>query len=147
MKNLFTTIIGCILTLTVISQSVSPEVISSSGAYYENASASLSWTLGEVATETYSNGGVTLTQGFQQPISIAISGINLSAIVFLEGPFNGVDMNADGSINSADKPVWVNEAGTIGYQNPDVTLDGQSDNKDKNNVFVGNIGESSQVPL
>jgi hypothetical protein len=57
-------------------------VISSSGDYFEGSNASISWTLGEIATETFTNGSVVLTQGFQQPYTIMIHGI----VVFLEGP-------------------------------------------------------------
>ena len=49
------------------SQSISPEVIATAGDYFVGSNATLSWTLGEVITETVSNGSYTLTQGFQQP--------------------------------------------------------------------------------
>ncbi len=42
------------------------EVIATSGDYSENANASLSWTIGETMTETYTAGTTILTQGFQQ---------------------------------------------------------------------------------
>lgn len=50
-----------------ISQSVTPEVIASGGDFASGSTATLSWTLGEIMTETYSSGGNFLTQGFQQP--------------------------------------------------------------------------------
>ena len=49
------------------SQSVSPEVISSSGDYFENSNSKLSWTIGELSVETYQGTNATLTQGFHQP--------------------------------------------------------------------------------
>jgi len=49
------------------SQSITPEVIATAGDYFVGSNATLSWTLGEVITETVSNGNYTLTQGFQQP--------------------------------------------------------------------------------
>jgi hypothetical protein len=49
------------------SQSISPQVIATAGDYFVGTNASLSWTLGEVITETVSNTNYTLTQGFQQP--------------------------------------------------------------------------------
>lgn len=79
----------------IYAQSVSPEVVTSSGDYYENANVSLSWTLGEIATETYTNGNVILTQGFQQPFGITIHGIDLDVLVYLEGPFSSGSMNTD----------------------------------------------------
>jgi hypothetical protein len=42
-------------------------VQASSGDFYSGGGATLSWTLGEAATETYSNTSNALTQGFQQP--------------------------------------------------------------------------------
>ncbi len=81
------------MSLTVAAQSLSPEVIASSGEYYESVNNRISFTLGEIATETYITGDNILTQGFQQPgISLWIF-VDLTA--FLEGPFNGTDMNTD----------------------------------------------------
>ena len=42
------------------------EIISTSGDYFENTDASISWTIGESMIDTYSNGTNILTQGFQQ---------------------------------------------------------------------------------
>lgn len=75
------------------AQSIERDVVASSGDYYEGLNISLSWTLGEIATETYTGGDNVLTQGFQQPgITLRIF-VDLTA--FLEGPFNGTDMNTD----------------------------------------------------
>jgi hypothetical protein len=43
------------------------QAVSTAGTYFENESGSVSWTLGEVFTETLSAGETILTQGFQQP--------------------------------------------------------------------------------
>lgn len=48
------------------SHSFSQEVVASDGNYFFGAQGSLSWTLGEAITETFSNGSGILTQGFQQ---------------------------------------------------------------------------------
>jgi len=74
------------------AQSVSPEVIATSGDYYENANISISWSLGEVVTETFTGASIILTQGFQQPFGIQITGIDLDLMVFLEGSFAGSEM-------------------------------------------------------
>jgi parallel beta-helix repeat protein len=58
----------------------------------------------------------------------------------------GGDANADGGINIEDASIWLNEVGTSGYLNSDVTLDGQADNKDKNDIWVPNNNENSKVP-
>ena len=42
------------------------EVISSSGDHYDNGSVQLSWTLGEIVTETATDDNVIITQGFHQ---------------------------------------------------------------------------------
>ena len=66
LKRLF--IIGVLLAgMHAHAQTLSPEVQASSGDYSTSANASLSWTLGEVAVETYSSGSNIITQGFQQP--------------------------------------------------------------------------------
>ncbi len=45
---------------------VSPEVISSSGGGYSNFNYNLSFTIGEISTETLQSSSVILTQGFHQ---------------------------------------------------------------------------------
>jgi len=92
MKTLFT-LIATWLTISVsFSQSVSPDVIATSGDHFQNTNVSVSWTLGELATETYSAGNVILIQGFQQPITLELT-VDLKA--FLSGPFNVSDMSTD----------------------------------------------------
>lgn len=49
-----------------VSQTVSPEVFSANGGYFQHASGSVAWTIGEAVSETYSNGNIT-TMGFHQP--------------------------------------------------------------------------------
>jgi len=43
-----------------------PDVVTTAGGFYTNSAGSLSWTLGEPVSETVSDTGNTLTQGFQQ---------------------------------------------------------------------------------
>ena len=101
MKNLIISLITLLVPILINAQSVSPEVISSSGDYFEGPNASLSWTLGEIATETFTSGNIILTQGFQQPITVAIAGIDLDILVYLEGPYEGTEMST--GLNSADE--------------------------------------------
>lgn len=56
-----------VFPLCIYAQEISQEIISSSGDYSDGSSGQLSWTLGDLAIETYSSGDVSLTQGFQQP--------------------------------------------------------------------------------
>jgi len=89
------TIVLCLVTFVLLTQaqSVSPEVVATAGDYYEGTNVSLSWTLGELATETYTNGNVILTQGFQQPFGIVLHGIDLDVLVYLEGPYQSGSMH------------------------------------------------------
>lgn len=49
------------------AQSTTPTVIATQGDYFTSSSGKISWTLGEIVTETLSTSGNKLTQGFQQP--------------------------------------------------------------------------------
>ena len=80
-------------TILCTAQSIEREVVAGSGDYFEGANSLLSWTLGEIATETYTAGNITLTQGFQQAYGIVIHGIDLNVFVYLEGPFDMGSMN------------------------------------------------------
>jgi len=48
------------------SQTLTPDVWTTSGDYFTSANNSLSWTIGECVIETYSSTNNILTQGFQQ---------------------------------------------------------------------------------
>lgn len=113
MKILLSIICFTLTCLFVFSQSLSPEVISSSGDHFQNAGGSISWTLGETVTETFTGASIVLTQGFQQPFGIQITGIDLDLLVFLEGPYNGLEMetglNSTGLIPLSqpyNQPPW-----------------------------------------
>ncbi|MBI3133058.1 MAG: T9SS type A sorting domain-containing protein [Bacteroidetes bacterium] len=66
MKKLFGVLI-CSVSVTAFNQSLTPTVVASSGDFFSGSAASLSWTLGEVVTDTYIGTNNQLTQGFQQP--------------------------------------------------------------------------------
>ena len=58
---------GCLLGGSLcFAQSVSPQLLSSSGAHAETSSAQLSWSLGETVIATQLVPGSQLTQGFHQ---------------------------------------------------------------------------------
>jgi allantoicase len=57
------------------AQTLKPEVIAPAGDYFTNMNYSMSWTIGECITETYSSKNNTLTQGFQQS-SYTITAVN-----------------------------------------------------------------------
>ncbi len=91
MKTTILSIVFFSHAIFCFGQSIERDVVAASGDYYEGANISLSWTLGEIATETYDNGNNILTQGFQQP-GLTLR-IYVDLAVFLEGPFNGTNMN------------------------------------------------------
>jgi hypothetical protein len=57
------------------------------------------------------------------------------------------DANASGLIDLLDKDTnWSSEAGSSGYRKPDLNLDIQVNNKDKNDYWLPNLGKGSMVP-
>lgn len=79
MKKVYILIGAVVAAFTANSQSLSPTVIASSGAYVENQNVSLSYTVGEMTmVETFSANGNILTQGFQQPEDALVGIIELS---------------------------------------------------------------------
>lgn len=67
MKRTFLVLMSLCLATYVSSQSLTPQVIASSGNSFSSGSARIEFTVGEVATTTLTAGGNTLTQGFHQP--------------------------------------------------------------------------------
>ena len=55
------------------AQTARLDVIANSGEFFSNPNHSLSWTLGECVTETFTAIGNTLTQGFQQSLYVVTS--------------------------------------------------------------------------
>jgi hypothetical protein len=53
------------------AQSITPQVIATTGGHGVSANAQLSWTVGEVAVTTLSGGSNMITQGFHQTYDIA----------------------------------------------------------------------------
>lgn len=53
-------------TSVVSAQTLTPDVIASTGGYFANGTGSLSFTLGEPVIPTYGDGSNILTEGFQQ---------------------------------------------------------------------------------
>lgn len=57
------------------------------------------------------------------------------------------DANASGMIDTADKSIeWENETGSTSYSSSDLNLDTQINNLDKNDFWLPNLGEGSQIP-
>jgi hypothetical protein len=60
---------------TAVAQSISPDVISTSGTSFNDGTSQLDWTMGEPVTSTFISGSSMLTQGFHQP-NLLITSIN-----------------------------------------------------------------------
>jgi hypothetical protein len=57
------------------------------------------------------------------------------------------DADGSGIIEDTDKTlVWETSAGGFGYLSSDLNLDGQSDNKDKDDYWLPNLGKGTMVP-
>lgn len=67
MKKILLMIGFCTGASFVFSQSLSPQVIASSGNSFTTASCRIEFTIGEVVTSSLTTGSNTLTQGFHQP--------------------------------------------------------------------------------
>jgi len=59
----------------------------------------------------------------------------------------GGDGDRNGDIGLSDKVIlWEAEAGTKGYLPSDFNLDSESNNKDKDDIWVPNLGMGTQIP-
>lgn len=67
MKNATLVFVGFVFATVGFAQSITPDVIASSGAHFTNFNAQLSFTVGEVIIETVSSVNSAITQGFHQP--------------------------------------------------------------------------------
>ncbi len=66
MKIFFVNLFLLMSVSCATAQSISPSVLASNGDYFIGSNGSLSWTLGETATEFLSTGTSQLSQGYQQ---------------------------------------------------------------------------------
>ncbi|MBY0435039.1 MAG: T9SS type A sorting domain-containing protein [Cyclobacteriaceae bacterium] len=68
-------------TLSSKAQSLASSVIAASGDQFTSSRGSLDWTLGEIMTETYSQSNRFFTQGFQQPATVRVTGLEEEEVV------------------------------------------------------------------
>ena len=73
MKKFFLITLCLFFIIKGFTQDLNPEVIATSGEYFSGANGSLSWTIGEPVTETFSGVNAILTQGFQQNTYIIVA--------------------------------------------------------------------------
>ena len=79
MKRLGLLVIGVAMTSLAISQTASPELVSSAGDSFNNTSYQLDWSIGECITATHSAGDYVFTQGFHQNSYVVTSVEDLRA--------------------------------------------------------------------
>ncbi len=53
----------------LMAQQITPDIVSSAGGTFTNGAITLTFSIGEPVTETFSEGNITLTQGFLQGLS------------------------------------------------------------------------------
>ena len=58
----------------------------------------------------------------------------------------GGDGDTNGIIEESDINSWSQSAGNSGYKPGDFNLNGQTDNQDKNEIWLPSLGYSSQIP-
>ncbi|MCF8371812.1 MAG: T9SS type A sorting domain-containing protein [Bacteroidales bacterium] len=73
MKRHTSIIFFFIMLSQVYGQSLTPWVLGSTGGFFSDSLQSISWTVGEVVTKTFSNNNSFLTQGFQQPLESMVA--------------------------------------------------------------------------
>jgi hypothetical protein len=93
-KKFLLPIIVTVMFASVQAQTVSPNVLAPSGAWFSNGTFSLSSTIGETTlVQTFSDATNILTQGFQQPLEVTTDIIdvlpNINQVHVYPNPSNG----------------------------------------------------------
>lgn len=90
----FLCVVAVLLATSLFSQSLGTTLVSSGGGSAPAGTSLVNWSIGEPVIGTGTIGANSLTQGFQQSITVRI---RLSLGIFLEGPFNaGTSLMGDG---------------------------------------------------
>ena len=76
MKKIITIVLLASGAMLAQGQSLSPTVVATAGGYFDNGTVSLSFTVGEIAITTLTGGDLILTQGFQQPFELDVTGVD-----------------------------------------------------------------------
>lgn len=69
-------VLGLITVNLGFCQSISQDVIGTSGDHFVGGGAQISWTIGETVTETYTVSNSLLTQGFHQPEIMSVTSVD-----------------------------------------------------------------------
>lgn len=81
-----------LMVLPIASQSIEKFSIDSGGASVTTGGIQILYTIGEVNVQELSAGGISISEGFINPMSMIIK---LNPKIFLEGPYNSGIMNDD----------------------------------------------------
>ena len=84
MRSLIFTLL-VLLCLNARSQTIERQVIAGGGAELVQPGCRIGFTLGEMAVATLSNNQLVLTQGFQQPVSAALTGVLPVQLLYFTG--------------------------------------------------------------
>lgn len=77
-KSTIIVLAAALISTSLRAQSLSASVVATSGDHFQQSVGALSWTLGELITETFSQDRKYLTQGFHQPAFIRVTGLENS---------------------------------------------------------------------
>ncbi|WP_458626123.1 hemagglutinin protein [Winogradskyella sp. PC D3.3] len=91
MKTIIT-IFSIVISIAVQSQSIEKFSIDSGGASVTAGGIQMLYTIGEINVQELSAGGISVSEGFINPMSLMIK---LDPKIFLEGPYNAGVMNDD----------------------------------------------------
>lgn len=96
--------------LFTIAQQLTPEVVGSAGDHFVAGGTQLSWTLGEIAIESYFGTSNQLTQGFHQPERPMLSVDELSSTVHINAfpnPFTeSIQIDVEGNTEALTIQVY-----------------------------------------
>ena len=128
MKRLLFFVIGIAMTSLAMSQTASPELVSSAGDSFNNTSYQLDWSMGECVTATHSGGSYVITQGFHQNTYVVMTVENLRA-----------DINMSVFPNPTTDLVTIDFPSSEGYGNVKISVTDFSGKVLQTENFAGDI--------
>jgi len=104
------------------AQTNTPNVINASGKSYVNSKLNFSWSVGEIAIQTFSNTDGLLTQGLLQPEPIVVSGIQgeivgAGKLIIFPNPFTSQIQVVPGSYLTMNLAIYSINGQKV-YENP-----------------------------
>lgn len=144
MKKTILIILSLVGITTVKAQTVTPVVLANDGGYAPLSNGSISWSIGEPVSETYTGSNNILTMGFHQPELTLINmiqeqGEDVKILVFPNPVKDVLSVNLKG-LNNGKYTVELNDAiGKLIYRSEtDVTEDSYIFQLKVNETAAGN---------